>query len=51
LNGGRFERPAVARVALGLMRTVRVKPFLLTHEIVEKALLDELRLHIRMPSK
>jgi hypothetical protein len=28
-----------------LMRTVRVQPFLLTHEIVEKALLDELRLH------
>ena len=28
-----------------LMRTVRVEPFLLTHEIVEKALLDKLRLH------
>lgn len=28
-----------------LMNTVRVEPFLLTHEIVEKALLDELRLH------
>jgi hypothetical protein len=28
-----------------LTRTVRVDPFLLTHEIVEKALLDELRLH------
>jgi hypothetical protein len=28
-----------------LMRKVRVEPFLLTHEIVEKALLDELRLH------
>jgi hypothetical protein len=28
-----------------LMRIVRVEPFLLTHEIVEKALLDELRLH------
>jgi hypothetical protein len=28
-----------------LMRTIRVEPFLLTHEIVEKALLDELRLH------
>ena len=28
-----------------LMRTVRVEPFILTHEIVEKALLDELRLH------
>src|SRR5437870_8328990 len=28
-----------------LMRPVRVEPFLLTHEIVEKALLDELRLH------
>jgi hypothetical protein len=27
------------------MRTVRVEPFILTHEIVEKALLDELRLH------
>jgi hypothetical protein len=27
-----------------LMKTVRVEPFLLTHEIVEKALLDELRL-------
>ena len=26
-------------------QTVRVEPFLLTHEIVEKALLDELRLH------
>ena len=25
-----------------LMKTVRVEPFLLTHEIVEKALLDEL---------
>jgi len=28
-----------------LMKTVRVEPFLVTHEIVEKALLDELRLH------
>jgi hypothetical protein len=28
-----------------LIKTVRVEPFLLTHEIVEKALLDELRLH------
>jgi hypothetical protein len=28
-----------------LMRTVRVESFLLTHEIVEKVLLDELRLH------
>ena len=28
-----------------LMQTVRVEPFLITHEIVEKALLDELRLH------
>jgi hypothetical protein len=28
-----------------LMKTVRVEPFLLTHEIVEKALPDELRLH------
>src|SRR5437764_1538950 len=28
-----------------LMRTVRVEPFLVTHEMVEKALLDELRLH------
>jgi len=28
-----------------LMKTVRVDLFLLTHEIVEKALLDELRLH------
>jgi len=28
-----------------LMKTVRVEPFLLTHEIVEKALLDELHLH------
>lgn len=28
-----------------LMKTVRVESFLLTHEIVEKALLDELRLH------
>src|SRR2546430_17048729 len=27
-----------------LLKTVRVEPFLLTHEIVEKALLDELRL-------
>jgi hypothetical protein len=27
------------------VKTVRVEPFLLTHEIVEKALLDELRLH------
>jgi len=28
-----------------LLKAVRVEPFLLTHEIVEKALLDELRLH------
>jgi hypothetical protein len=28
-----------------LLKTLRVEPFLLTHEIVEKALLDELRLH------
>ena len=28
-----------------LTKTVRVEPFLMTHEIVEKALLDELRLH------
>jgi len=28
-----------------LMRMVRIEPFLLTHEVVEKALLDELRLH------
>jgi hypothetical protein len=28
-----------------LFKTVRVEAFLLTHEIVEKALLDELRLH------
>jgi hypothetical protein len=28
-----------------LFRTVRVEPFLVTHEVVEKALLDELRLH------
>jgi hypothetical protein len=28
-----------------LMKPVRVEPFILTHEIVEKALLDELRLH------
>ena len=28
-----------------LLKTVRVEPFLLTYEIVEKALLDELRLH------
>jgi hypothetical protein len=28
-----------------LLKSVRVDPFLLTHEIVEKALLDELRLH------
>src|SRR6266480_1658867 len=28
-----------------LMKTVRVEPFLMTHEIGEKALLDELRLH------
>jgi hypothetical protein len=28
-----------------LAKTVRVEPFLLIHEIVEKALLDELRLH------
>jgi len=28
-----------------LSKTVRVEPFLLSHEIVEKALLDELRLH------
>jgi hypothetical protein len=28
-----------------LLKTVRVEPFIVTHEIVEKALLDELRLH------
>jgi hypothetical protein len=28
-----------------LLKTVRVEPFLLTNEIVEKALIDELRLH------
>jgi len=28
-----------------ITKTVRVEPFLLTHEIFEKALLDELRLH------
>jgi hypothetical protein len=28
-----------------LTKSIRVEPFLLTHEIVEKALLDELRLH------
>ena len=28
-----------------LVKTVRVEPFLVTHEVVEKALLDELRLH------
>ncbi len=28
-----------------LTKIVRIEPFLLTHEIVEKALLDELRLH------
>src|SRR3954453_7256098 len=28
-----------------LMKAVAVEPFLLTHEIVEKSLLDELRLH------
>ena len=28
-----------------LTKAVRVEPFLLTHEIVEKSLLDELRLH------
>ena len=28
-----------------LLKMVRVEPFILTHEIVEKALLDELRLH------
>src|SRR3954466_8125833 len=28
-----------------LLKTVRVDPFIVTHEIVEKALLDELRLH------
>jgi hypothetical protein len=28
-----------------LLKRVRVEPFLLTHEFVEKALLDELRLH------
>jgi hypothetical protein len=30
-----------------MVKTVRIEPFLLTHEIVEKALLDELRLHYR----
>src|SRR4051794_35328125 len=33
------------RTFRSLLKTVRVEPFLLTHEIVEKALLDELRLH------
>jgi hypothetical protein len=28
-----------------LMKSVAVEPFLLTHEVVEKSLLDELRLH------
>jgi hypothetical protein len=28
-----------------LLKTVRVEPFILTHEVIEKALLDELRLH------
>src|SRR3954469_18058813 len=28
-----------------LLKTVRIEPFVLTHEIVEKALIDELRLH------
>src|SRR5437016_8728719 len=28
-----------------LMKRVRVEPFLVTHEIIEKTLLDELRLH------
>ena len=28
-----------------LMKAIRVEPFLVTHEIVEKSLLDELRLH------
>jgi hypothetical protein len=32
-----------------LLKTVRVEPFLLTHEIVEKALLDELRFTTFMP--
>ena len=35
----------VPRTFRWLIKTVRVEPFLLTHEIVEKALLDELRLH------
>ena len=33
------------RTFRSLLRTVRVEPFLVTQEIVEKALLDELRLH------
>src|SRR5437588_4248308 len=33
------------RTLRSLMRTFRVDPFIVTHEIVEKALLDELRLH------
>jgi hypothetical protein len=33
------------RTFRSILKTVRVEPFLLTHEIVEKALLDELRLH------
>jgi hypothetical protein len=41
----RFHRPASAAKLRWLLKTVRVEPFLLTHEIVEKALLDELRLH------
>ena len=35
----------VPRTVRFLTRKVRIDPFLLTHEIVEKALLDELRLH------
>jgi hypothetical protein len=33
------------RTSRWLMKAVAVEPFLLTHEIVEKSLLDELRLH------
>jgi hypothetical protein len=43
-----FDRH-LPRTIRWLLKTVRVEPFLLTHEIVEKALLDELRFTTFMP--
>lgn len=43
-----FSSTGICREAFRwLTKTVRVEPFLVTHEIVQKALLDELRLQLR----